>query len=275
MGATRLQPRRTLKQRWSERLQQMRALACAGMQSFMRGSTVLGVVVLVLMICASAWHLVTVSRAYPIAHVSVEGRFHALAQEQVRQVLLPQVSGNYFTVDLAAVHHAVAALPWAEQVEVTRVWPNRLRVKVREHEPVARWGGEALISSRGERFYPPLIPGETAAMPLLAGPDTEFADVLHQYERINEVLRDAGLQVQELKMTDRMTWHMRLNNGIAVVVDQNDMAWKLKRFAYLYRHYFDVDRRQMEAVDLRYGNGLAIRWKQNAVAAVEVKHDAA
>ncbi|MFN3587517.1 MAG: cell division protein FtsQ/DivIB, partial [Moraxellaceae bacterium] len=140
---------------------------------------------------------------------------------------------------------------------------NGLRVQVREKQVVARWGDAALVSSRGDLFVPPTV--ESAEeLPVLFGPDNKGLYVMEQYRAMNGVLRGVGMRIVELELSDRMTWFLRLDNGVRLVVDQADTMEKLQRFAYLYERQLKPDLARIQSVDLRYRNGVAVGWKQFA-----------
>src|SRR5215218_837992 len=57
----------------------------------------------------------------------------------IRANAMPQLAGNFFTLDLATGRRAFESVPWVRQAVVNRVWPNRLQVRLEEHKPVALW----------------------------------------------------------------------------------------------------------------------------------------
>lgn len=69
------------------------------------------------------------------------------------------------TFDVDAAEARIAALPWVDQVQVSRGWPSTLRVRIREHGPAAAVGPENgarwLVVSRDghvleQRLTPPV-----------------------------------------------------------------------------------------------------------------------
>ena len=101
------------------------------------------------------------------------------------------------------MRRAFESVPWVRHAVVRRVWPNRLRVQLEEHRPVALWGGETgsekLVNSFGEVFEANLGDVEDDDLPRLVGPDGSSAQVLAMLGRIDErdraarrAHRDAG-----------------------------------------------------------------------------------
>lgn len=195
--------------------------------------------------------------------VQVEGDLRHANRVAIAERVLPQAQGNYFTADLEAIRQAALGAAWVDDVVVSRHWPDGVRLRVMEKQPVALWGAGGLISSRGDLF----LPGDQARqqldtehLPILFGPGNKGTYVMEQYRAMNSVLRGIDMHIVELQLTDRMSWFLRLDNGIQLVVDQADTLGKLQRFAYLYERQLKPDASNIATVDLRYRNGVAIGW---------------
>lgn len=197
-----------------------------------------------------------------LAVITVEGELHELRRDDVASLLVGQAKGNFFSVDLAAVRRAAMTSPWVENAVVQRRWPGTVIVAVTEKRPVARWGQAALISSRGEVFAP-VTAKDVSGLPVLFGPVDKAVHVMEQYRAMNSILRTIGVHVTELQLSERRAWFLTLDNGIRVVVDNDDPMRKLQRFVYLYERQLMPDADSIASVDLRYRNGISVAWKAN------------
>lgn len=198
-----------------------------------------------------------------ITAVQVEGDLRNADRSQIEHIARKAVSGNFFTVNLGDVHQAVTHAPWIDNAVISRRWPNAVRIQVRETQPVALWGGGGLLEARGERFVP-VHAVSTKDLPILSGPLNKSVYVMEQYRAMNSVLRTIGMRIVELQLTERMSWFMKLDNGISLVVDQVDAIEKVQRFVYLYERQLKTNASAIASVDLRYRNGIAVGWKTTA-----------
>lgn len=199
-----------------------------------------------------------------ITSVQIEGDIRNTDRRLVASRIAPVVGGDYFSVDLAAIRDAAMSAPWVDEVVVSRRWPDGVRVQVREKQPVALWGAGGMISSRGDLFVPNEAKSEVVDsndLPILFGPPGKTVYVMEQYRAMNSILRGLGMRIVELQLTDRMSWFLRLDNGIRLVVDQTDTIDKLQRFAYLYDRQLKPDADNIASIDLRYQNGVSVGWK--------------
>ena len=210
------------------------------------------------------WGVVKVGQQWlaktPVASVKVDGELLHVDKRAMAAALAPVVNGNYFTVDLVGIHDVVSTSEWVDEVRVSRQWPDGIRVHIREKQPVAYWGQQGLISSRGELFAP-IQTERMEGLPVLFGPATKSMQVMEQYRAMNSILRGLGMTIVELELTERMSWFLRLDNGIRLVIDQVDTIEKLQRFAYLYERQLKPDAKNIATIDLRYRNGIAVGWK--------------
>lgn len=194
--------------------------------------------------------------AEPLAHTR---------RGEVEQVLPAALKGNFFSLNLETVRGALEKLPWVRKVEVRRIWPARLEVKVEEHRPVARWGesrGE-LVNSYGEVFAALAGEAELAALPLLFGPPGTAAEVLKRYGELIDSFKVISEKPVQLILSPRLAWQLKLENGMLVDMGREQpkspIGVRLQRFIEVYPETVAKRAVRPAVVDLRYPNGFAVR----------------
>ena len=202
-------------------------------------------------------------RQIDIAFTKIEigGVFNRVGAEQVRGIVSTYTSARFFEINVTDVQNALERLPWVQQAEVARVWPAKMRVTIFEKTPLAAWGQTGrLISSAGQVFQPPLntVPDD---LPVLAGPIRTEAIVLGRYRHFQRILSRIGRKIRRLELDQRRSWNMKLDNGIQLMLGHIYVDQRLQRFVSLYKELFDARTQHAVStvVDLRYGNGFAIR----------------
>ena len=196
---------------------------------------------------------------WPIQRLRLTADYQRVSAEQVRGALAPQIGRGFFAIDLAEVRSAVASLPWVEQVEVRKRWPDLIEITLIEHRPYARWGEDRLLSDRGELFT---APGgdDLQGLPLLDGPAARVADVVALHSQAQRLFSGVGLSVVGLELSARGSWSLSLANGARVVIGRDQPQARLARFVRLLPRLLAGQARAFERVDLRYTNGFAVRW---------------
>ena len=196
----------------------------------------------------------------PIAQVKISGT-DTTSQQYLEHYLADQVQGTYFSADLTQIRDRALNLSWVDRVVVKRSWPDTIQVDVTPRHAIARWGTGRFLSDDGVVFQPVRI-GTAAHLPLLHGPVSQSRMMMLKYRDINQMFAPMDMRLKELYLTERMTWFMQFDNGVRIIVDQDQTMSKLQRLSKLAHSDLRAVWSQVSAIDLRYRNGLAIQWKQ-------------
>ncbi len=215
------------------------------------------------LVVAAVW-LVRVP-ALPVHQVVFAEALSHTQRQEVEQTLPGALKGNFFSLNLESVRAALETLPWVRRVEVRRIWPDRLEVRVEEHRPVARWGvgrGE-LVNSYGEVFAALLAEEESTGLPLLFGPSGTAPEVLTQFGQLVTRFKAVNERPVQLTLSPRLAWQLKLGNGMAVDMGREQpkapLDVRLERFIEVYPETVAKQALRPAVVDLRYPNGFAMR----------------
>lgn len=193
----------------------------------------------------------------PIRTVKIEGEIRQLSPQRLQDTVLANLHRGLLTQSLGDLKTAVEALPRVRTARLRRQWPDRLILEVHEHVPLARWGDDGLVTAEGLVFRPeePIV--ETH-LPRLAGPDRESVAVVRRYQAWAPRFEAIGYPLEGIEQSVRGAWSLRFHGGLMVAVGRSDVDERIERFLSAYRQLLAIGR--PEQVDLRYGNGLAVRW---------------
>jgi cell division protein FtsQ len=146
---------------------------------------------------------------FVLAGITVLGDVEHNNAVTLRANVVTRLNGNFFTTDLDRVQAAFQAVPWVRSASVAREFPNRLRVTLQEHTPVAYWGddGESrMVNTYGEVFEANVGEVEDDKMPRLRGPDSQSQQVLAMYSALKPVFAGLNLPLESLELTGRGSW---------------------------------------------------------------------
>jgi cell division protein FtsQ len=205
---------------------------------------------------------------FAIRSISVDGDVARNSVSTIRANAAPKLAGNFVTMDLRAVRRAFESVPWVRLAVVRRVWPNRLRVQLEEHRPVAIWGSESgaekLVNSFGEVFEANVGDVEDDNLPTLAGPEGSSAHVLAMLARVEAGLAPLGARVEALALSGRGSWQATLDTGAVVELGRgsdDDVLARATRFVTTVDQVTSRYHRPLEYADLRHSDGYAVRLK--------------
>jgi len=186
----------------------------------------------------------------------------------LRANVLPRLQGTFFTLDLSAARLAFETLPWVRQAVVRRDFPNRLKVQLQEHQPVAFWGGEGdlrLLNSFGEVFEANVGELEQEDLPRLNGPADQSAQVLAVYQTLQMQFEQMDLSLVLLELTPRGGWHAELDTGTLLELGSGSASELSARAASFLKTVTQVAARyqrspaQLTSADLRHSDGYGVR----------------
>ena len=223
------------------------------------------VVVLTGLMFATWKHYKAVSMDFvPIRYVRIEGVFQYLGKEEIKKELLPLVATDLFSADIQAIQVALIALPMVKTVNVKRVWPDTVEIKIFEQKPAVRWGEKSLLNQHGEVFSPINI-DEFKALPLLIGPKGQELKLYEMMQNISMELKENGLTLGVFKVSERRSWKLTLSNDVELELGRREPFKKFQGFLQTLPILGQEKFNTMAKVDLRYPNGFAVQWKQGEV----------
>jgi len=181
----------------------------------LRGRVMLALL-LVLAVLAGAGWLVGFSPILAVDRVEVRGA-HRLTASSLRQAAAVPLGVPLARQDLAAIAGRVGSLPQIESAQVSRKWPNTIRIVVVERQPVLavrQPEGFVLIDTRGVAFEArPTLPSGV----LPADVDPSNVAVLREAGTIASAM-PAALRgrVERLRATSRSSVTVVLRSGVQV-----------------------------------------------------------
>lgn len=205
---------------------------------------------------------------FAIRAIRVEGDLARNSVSTIRANALPQLAGNFFTLDLVRGQRAFESVPWVRHAIVRRVWPNRLAVQLQEHKAAALWtledGSDKLVNTEGEVFETNLGDVEDDGLPALAGPDGSSAQVLAMYRRLLPVFRHGGMEMDGLTLSGRGSWRAEFDSGAEVELGRGsdeELQARAERFLGTLPQVIARYQRPLVYADLRHNEGYAVRLK--------------
>jgi cell division protein FtsQ len=209
----------------------------------------------------------------PVQAVRIDGTLTHLRPQQIAAAAGIAPDTRLFDVDLAAVRTRVEALPWVAHARVTRVWPGRIAVRVWERQPYARWGDKGLVDSEGVAFTPAAqeLP---EGLPQLSGPPGREAEVMRDYQSLAQALQNSPFAPAGLQLDARGDWTFHAASGMELRLGQDDPLGQAAVLLGAVSRGLDGKLEQVAYIDLRYSNGFAVGWKEDASGCANGKNPA-
>ena len=224
-----------------------------------------------------AWWLLR-HPVFAIQTISVQGEVNRNNAVTFKANVMPQLNGNFFTLDLEVARRAFEAVPWVRSAVVHREFPNRLRAVLQEQRPQALWGDEGantMVNEQGQVFEADLDDVDVENLPRMKGPAGLSADVVKMYHYLRPMFQAVGMDVDQLELTPRGSWRVLTPSGAVMELGRGAEAEIGARLQMFFKTLSQVTARygrtptSLAGADLRHKDGYALRLR--GVSTVEDK----
>lgn len=224
-----------------------------------------------------AWWLLR-HPVFAIQTISVQGEVNRNNAVTFKANVMPQLNGNFFTLDLEVARRAFEAVPWVRSAVVHREFPNRLRAVLQEQRPQALWGDEGantMVNEQGQVFEADLDDVDVENLPRMKGPTGLSADVVKMYHYLRPMFQAVGMDVDQLELTPRGSWRVLTATGAAIELGRGGQSEIGAHLQVFFKTLSQVTARygraptSLAGADLRHKDGYALRLR--GVSTVEDK----
>ncbi len=195
-----------------------------------------------------------------VEHVVIQGDINFISEEEVLSAVNVYIIESMVMVDLVDIKKTLEDMPWVSEVTIRKEWPDTLVLNMVEEKAIARWGERHLLNQDGVIFEPSNIIG-LEQLAILSGPIGTERQVMEQYLLFNQLLFPRGLRMSELMLDNRHAWTVMLGNGVEINVGKSKVMERMKRLVEFVDPVFIEQMASVDAIDLRYANGIAVRNK--------------
>lgn len=197
-------------------------------------------------------------KSTPVTTIEFNGTFSVWSAEQLTEPLMWVKDESFFSLDVKKVHKQLQALALIKHVSVRKQWPGTIEVTISEDVPIALWNNDKVLSASGK--ISDLPTGlNTEALIQMSGAGQQAEQVVRYYRRLQQVLNHQKLRVLELRVSEIGSVEAKLSNGWHVKLGRQYIEERVERLDKILRY---IPQEKVAIVDLRYGKGAAIRWRE-------------
>jgi cell division protein FtsQ len=230
-------------------------------------AALLTVVFVLLILSGGTWWLLR-HPVFSIQAITVQGDVTRNNAVTLRANVMPQLKGNFFTIDLDRAREAFEAVPWVRGAVVHRDFPNKLRAVLVEHEPMALWGDEGsnkMVNQQSRVFEANAEEADVERLPRLKGPEDQSAVVVEMYRHLLPIFVAMDMGIEQLELTPRGSWRVLTQNGALLELGRGSEAEVGTQLKIFFRTLSQVTARYertptaLAGADLRHKDGYALR----------------
>lgn len=196
-----------------------------------------------------------------IKKVVVTGDLKILDKKQLTPVIEPFTKTNLYLLDAKALEASIESNPWVYSASMTRIWPDKLVVRIFEQNPVAFWGENEMLAENGV-IIKAKLKSKKGLLPKLYSPSGKGRNMATGFLKIREWMKDFPIKMVEFNEDTRGSWQIKLENGMTLKAGRELQEKRIRRFMVGYEQSLNKVIDKISAVDLRYTNGFAVQWKK-------------
>ncbi len=187
--------------------------------------------------------------------VTVTNQTRWLDKVQLKQNILHRMDNRWLTVSIQDIKAAAEQIDWVDKVEVRRVWPARLELKIYEQKPLACWNGMAL-TNRKKLIAMKKCPGQWVKVAAQKQFITHFVAL---QDKLQQMAQQFNLLVRKININDRGTWVLTTNKKLQLIARNKDIQQSLQLWLDVLKQKQFPNLDQIKKIDLRYPNGFAVQ----------------
>jgi cell division protein FtsQ len=183
----------------------------------------------------------------------IKGELQAQAYEY--DELIEPLLINKYLLNLSQIKNKLEESPWISNVEVERIFWNRIRVGLEKHDIAMRYGTEGYISSRGILFKPNLTINSDKPIGIVS--ETEVKQFYSDFTMYQSILEPVKITLFERTSIDELT----LDNNIKVILGYQNQNERLELFVKSFDKLKKYEKIRTRGIfDMRYPNGFALSY---------------
>lgn len=214
----------------------------------------------------------TSAAGFAIEDVKVSGNDET-SEIEILQLLGLDGTTSLVSLNADAARLKIANLPWVQTVEVRKIYPRTVVVKLTERKAYAIWqhGSELSLIQKDGSVIAPLRDNKFAKLPLFVGRDAESAAA--SVDDVFAKWPDIRSHVKAFVRVAGRRWDLYLDNGVTIKLPEDNIDGALARLISLDKDQ-NLLQRDIATVDLRLDDRTAIELTPDATLRRQAAVDA-
>ena len=153
-----------------------------------------------------------------------------LSRDDVLKVVNSENNSSILNINLSKIYDKLILNNWIKTLNVERVLPNTIKIKIIENQPIAIWqtiSGNKLITKDGKTITPKNINRFTNDLPIINGEEANKNIFL--ILKILKKNQEFSKNIWSLSYVSKRRWNLHFKQGLVVLLPHNEVinAWEI------------------------------------------------
>jgi len=206
------------------------------------------------------------SNTWPVKSVLIIGDATHISEAEIRKIMASEDMGGMLSIDLVELHEQLLIHPWIKAATIRKQWPETLSFELEEFKAVARINDKLLLES-GLSVKNGGIDINANLLRVVVD-ESRIGNNLNLLELVDKVgvmkskLAVHHLELKIFEIDETNNWFIHIHERFKINLGRQQQQSRMERF---FTVFAAIDNKlQLEHIDLRYRNGLSVKYKQDS-----------
>ena len=194
-----------------------------------------------------------IKNGFFIENIHITGN-NILTKEDILSSFQGLKNKNIFDIDLLQIHKILLLNEWIKDLEIKRILPNTIKIKITEQKAIAIWqtkSGNKLITQKGNVILVKKVNDFKNQLPIINGAEAnqntlKILKVLKQNPQLYE-------RIWSISYISKRRWDIRFKEGLKILLPKDDIEKAWLRIQHLQKNY-NILELGLTEIDIRNKN---------------------
>jgi cell division protein FtsQ len=189
-----------------------------------------------------------------IKHININGDFNRINSEQVVNIVKNDISGNFLTMNLLRLKHDIKSINWVKNVDIERIFPDTINIKIDEHIPYAMLNNEHTILTQDEEI---INNSDLLDIPFFSAPVDKIDSVINLYNLGNNFAKEKNLKIVNVIYDGFNVIIYKFSNKLRLTMCNNNLEEDFIKLNKYWQNILDIES-SLTSINMCYKNAIAI-----------------
>ena len=198
---------------------------------------------------------------FPIKNISIESKIINVDKDDVFEKSKNYLnSKSFFNFKINILKKEIEKVSWVKSVNIKRVYPDEIKIYIKEYVPIAIWNNKSYMNNSGDIFF---IHDIKKNLPMINSNESRNKIMYVYFSLLLKYISDYNfdIEIKKIEENEIRSISAHLSSGIIVKFGSKDIKSKIHTFLKVYKTLNSSDLKKIGYIDMRYSNGFSIGWK--------------
>jgi cell division protein FtsQ len=198
---------------------------------------------------------------FPIKNISIESKIINVNKDDVFEKSKNYLnSKSFFNFKINILKKEIEKVSWVKSVNIKRVYPDEIKIYIKEYVPIAIWNNKSYMNNSGDIFF---IHDIKKNLPMINSNESRNKIMYVYFSLLLKYISDYNfdIEIKKIEENEIRSISAHLSSGIIVKFGSKDIKSKIHTFLKVYKTLNSSDLKKIGYIDMRYSNGFSIGWK--------------